>query len=101
MGRAEKKVNEQLAPEEMEHRALTVQAIGALLLAFDAIPAVFVFAGIRDGSLLWLYWTAVEGLIGMGLVAAGLKLGERATDLMAHSVKPRLHAGDIEHREAA
>src|SRR5512146_2241001 len=64
----EKVIEKQPAPEELEYRALTMQAIGALLLAFDAIPAVFV--GLRDGSLLWLYWTAIEGLIGMALVAA-------------------------------
>ena len=103
MGRAEEKVIEkQPAPEELEYRALTMQAIGALLLVFDAIPAVFVFVGLRDGSLLWLYWTAIEGLIGMALVAAGRRMSERATDLMAHTSGPHLLAtGEVEHHKAA
>ena len=96
----EKVIEKQPAPEELEYRALTMQAIGALLLAFDAIPAVFV--GLRDGSLLWLYWTAIEGLIGMALVAAGRRMSERAPDLMAHTSGPHLHAGgEVDHRKAA
>jgi hypothetical protein len=103
MGRIEEKVeHRRLAVEELEHRALTLQAIGWLLLAFDGIVAVFVFVGIRDGSLLWLYWTVIEGILGLGLVAAGVRLGDRAADAMGHTGEPHLHAGgEVEHREAA
>ena|SRR5689334_13468301 len=73
-------------PEDLEHRALTLRAVGWQLLMFDAVIVVFVFVGFRTGSLLWLDWTVMEGIIGLGLIAigtywesvAGHKFGERA-----------------------
>ena len=103
MGRVEENLGKrQLTPDELELRGLAMQSVGVLLLVCDAIPAVFVFVGIRDGSLMWLYWTAIEGLIGIGLVAAGVRLKEHANDLLAHVAGPHLHAtGEAEHRDAA
>jgi protein-S-isoprenylcysteine O-methyltransferase Ste14 len=103
MGRVEERIGKKhRTPDELEHRALTLQAIGWLLLAFDGIVAVFVFVGIRTGSWLWLYWTVIEGVLGIGLIAAGLRLEQIGSVAMGHSVKPHLHAGeDAEHREAA
>jgi hypothetical protein len=103
MGRIEEKFSKkQLTPDELELRGLAMQAVGALLLVFDSIPAVFVFVGIRDGSLMWLYWTVIEGSIGIALVAAGVRLKEKANDLLAHAAGPHLHAtGEAGDREAA
>jgi hypothetical protein len=103
MGRAEEKVEKHyLTVGELEHRALTLESVGWLLLAFDGIVAVFVFVGIRSGSLLWLWWTLIEGVLGLGLVGAGRLLGKRAGDVMGHATEPHLHAtGDVEHHKAA
>lgn len=103
MGRVREEVErKRVTPEELEYRALTLRAVGWLLLAFDGIIAVFVFVGIRDGSLLWLYWTVIEGILGLGLVAAGLRQGERAADAMGHTLEPHQHAtGDADHHRAA
>lgn len=102
MGRVEERIAAgQLTAEELEHQALALKAIGALLLVFDAIPAVFIFVGIRDGSLLWLYWTAIEGLLGLALVAAGMRRGQTASLAMGHMVRPHLEAAGSEDERAA
>jgi protein-S-isoprenylcysteine O-methyltransferase Ste14 len=95
-------IRKQLSAEELEQRALALRAVGWLLLAVGGIVAVFVFVGFRIGSLLWLYWTAIEGIAGMGLIAAGMRLEEMASRKMGGSVTPHLDArGEVEHREAA
>ncbi len=103
MGRVEGNVGKKhLTPEELEHRALTLRALGWLLLVFDGIVAVFVFAGIRDGSLLWLYWTVIEGAVGIGLVFAGMRREEIAIGEIGHTVEPHRQGTEGgEHREAA
>ena len=69
-----------------------MQALGWLLLAVDGLVAVFVFVGIRTGSLLWLYWTAIEGAIGVAFIFAGIRTEEIASREMGHNVDPHLHA---------
>lgn len=103
MGRVEETIGKnELTPDELEHRGATLQALGALLLVFNAIPAVFVFVGIRTGSYLWLYWTAIEGLVGMGLIAAGKYRIEHGTIEMARRIQGHLEAtGEAEDTEAA
>ena len=87
--------------EELEYRAQALLSLGWLLLVFDAIVAVFIFIGIRDGSWLWLYWTLIEGAFGIGFVAAGMRTEQLAVDALGHAAA-HLHAsGDVEHREAA
>jgi hypothetical protein len=82
-----------LSPDELEQRALAMRAVGWLLLAVDGIVAVFVFVGIRTGSLLWLYWTAIEGALGLALIAAGMRLEEMASRERGHTGEPLVHAG--------
>ncbi len=103
MGRVEHNIGKKaLTPEDMEYRALTLRTLGWLLLVFDGIIGVFVFVGIRDGSLLWFYWTVIEGVVGAALVLAGLRREENANRALAHSVMPHLEATeDVEHRNAA
>jgi hypothetical protein len=87
--------------EELEYRAQALQAVGWLLLVFDAIVAVFIFIGIRDGSWLWLYWTLIEGAFGLGFLAAGIRTEQLVVAAMGHT-GAHLHAGgEVEHREAA
>ena len=103
MARIENKGNrKQLSPDELEQRALVMRALGWLLLAVDGIVAVFVFVGIRTGSLLWLYWTAIEGVAGMGFIVAGLRLEQTASRDRGHMVEAHLHAAaDAEERKVA
>ncbi len=103
MGRVERKIGKkQLTPEELEYRALTMRNLGWLLLVFDGIIAVFVFVGIRSGSLLWFFWTVIEGLVGAGLVVAGLRREQTASEALGHTVMPHVESReDVEHRKAA
>jgi hypothetical protein len=103
MGGVERQVGRKhLSSDELEHRALTLQALGWLLLAFDGIVAVFMFVGIRDGSLLWLIWTLIEGALGLGFVVAGLHESQRAAATLRQSGEPHRQASnDAQHRRAA
>ena len=44
---------------------------GWILLWMDALLGIYVFQSLRDGSLFWPMWLAVEGIIGLALVIAG------------------------------
>ena len=103
MGRVEGQVaRKSLAPEDLEYRALTLRALGWLLLVLDAIVVVFIFVGIRTGSLMWLYWAVIEGVVGIVLVAAGLRAEQIANAASGHAAKPHLNVSDdAEHPKAA
>lgn len=47
--------------------------IGWILLWMDAILGVFFFQSLRNGSMFWPIWLAIEGVIGLGLVIMGTK----------------------------
>jgi hypothetical protein len=84
-------------PDELEQRALTLRTIGWMLLIFDvSIITVFVFVGFRSGSWLWLYWTVIQGAVGMGLVAAGMYQESVASELTGEEAEPHTEAGDTE-----
>lgn len=59
------------------HRASALLTIGYLLLFFDVVVACFVWAGLRVGSDFWLYWTVIQGVIGIALVGAALHTRSR------------------------
>jgi len=101
MSRVEKRVDGRITAEEIEHQALTLKALGALLLVFDAIPAVWIFVGIRNGSLFWLYWTAIEGLIGVLMVAAGFRREQAGSLAMGRTVPHLEGQASEERRDAA
>ncbi len=103
MGRFEEKIGKKhLTPDELEHRALTLRALGWLLLAFDSIIAVFIFVGFRSGSDLWFFWTVIEGMVGIGLIAAGRQRENQANRAMAEQVRPHLPStGDSGESKAA
>jgi hypothetical protein len=63
---------------EDQHIGSVLQTLGWVLLAFDAIPAIWIWIGFRSGSYFWLDWVLVEGALGFGLVAAGTLLRSRA-----------------------
>ena len=47
--------------------------VGWILLWFDVMLAVYFYSSVRDGSMFWPTWVAVEGIIGLGLVIAGTR----------------------------
>jgi hypothetical protein len=57
---------------------LSLQVIGWTLLAFDGIIVVFVWTGLRAGSYFWLYWTVIEGVLGLALTMVGKSYKARA-----------------------
>jgi hypothetical protein len=58
-------------------------AVGWMLIIFDAIPAVFVWVGWRSGSMFWIWWTVIEGLLGAALLIAGTRKRAAATEEFA------------------
>ena len=47
--------------------------IGWILLWMDAVLGVFFFQSLRNGSMFWPIWLAIEGAIGLGLVIMGTR----------------------------
>ncbi len=48
-----------------------LEVTGWTLLAFLTIPVTFVWTGWRAGSYFWLYWTVIEGVLGLALSMVG------------------------------
>lgn len=57
---------------------LMLQVTGWTLLAFDAILVMFIWTGMRAGSEFWLYWTVIEGVLGLALVVVGKHFKSKA-----------------------
>jgi hypothetical protein len=58
-----------------------LSVVGWTLIGFDCLIAVWIWVGLRSGSDFWLYWVAVEGIIGLVLIWMGARRraeGERA-----------------------
>ncbi len=49
---------------------LILEVAGWTLLSFLGIIVCFIWTGLRAGSYFWLYWTIIEGAIGMALLGA-------------------------------
>lgn len=56
--------------------ALCFRTLGWMLVAIDWLIVVFVPVGLKDGSMLWAWWFAVEALVGLSLVVIGNAIGE-------------------------
>ncbi len=56
-----------------ENRRLGSQllTIGWILMAMNGIAGLFVFQDLRQGTHMWLVWTAVLGIIALALIAFG------------------------------
>lgn len=50
---------------------LILDVAGWTLLSFLGIIVCFIWTGLRAGSYFWLYWTIIEGAVGMALLMAG------------------------------
>ena len=59
----------------VENRQLgsVMLTIGWILLWGDAMLGIFFFQSLRNGSMFWPIWLAIEGVIGLGLVIMGTK----------------------------
>ncbi len=68
---------------------MVLEVTGWVLLAFVAIPAFFVWTGWRVGSLFWVYWTVIEGVIGLALTGAGQYYKSRAGTHVSRSGEER------------
>jgi hypothetical protein len=47
--------------------------LGWILLWGDAVLSAFFFISLRDGSMFWPIWLAVEGIAGLALVIMGTR----------------------------
>ena len=54
-----------------ETRGAVLMTVGKLLLWTDLIFFSFVYAGIKGGSYLYVYWTVLQGLVGLTLLTIG------------------------------
>ncbi len=54
-----------------EARGSVLMTVGKLLLWTDLIFLSFVYSGIKGGSYLYSYWTILQALVGLTLVAVG------------------------------
>ena len=56
-----------------ENRRLGSQLLilGWILMGMNGIAAMFVFQDIREGTHMWLIWSAVVGIIALALIAFG------------------------------
>jgi len=57
----------------VENRRLgsVLLTVGWILLWMDAVLGVFFFISLRNGSLFWPIWLAIEGVLGLVLVMMG------------------------------
>jgi hypothetical protein len=59
----------------VENRQLgsVMLTIGWILLWMDGLLGVFFFQSLRNGSMFWPIWLAIEGAIGIALIIAGTR----------------------------
>src|SRR5271165_361209 len=58
---------------ENRHLGSVMLTLGWILLWGDAILGTFFFISLRNGSLFWPIWLAVEGIAGLALVILGTR----------------------------
>jgi hypothetical protein len=63
--------------------------IGWILLWMDGMLGVYFFISLRDGSLFWPIWVAIEGVLGLALIVVGTRYRHRqhATRLGAQATE--------------
>jgi hypothetical protein len=108
-------IDEQRAVDDairQDHTGLVLKTVGGVLLGFCGIICVFIFVGLRVGSLFWLWMNLGLGALGFALVGAGTRLSAQAEsnfEALRRAVRNRSEAGtspeqlpseDVEHRAA-
>jgi hypothetical protein len=69
----DQRIQREAAALEVESRGQTIITVGETLLGFDLILICFVEIGLRTGSRLFLWWVIVEGVLGLVLMAIGMR----------------------------
>lgn len=54
------------------HLGAVLVTVGKVLLWMDVLLLIFVYVGLRGGSDFWLWWVALEGVLGFGLLGVGM-----------------------------
>jgi len=67
----EEHIQREVAALEEQRRGAVLMTVGKVLLWMDLILACFVYAGLRVGSDLFLWWVLGEGMLGLVLMAVG------------------------------
>ena len=62
-----------ITPAGHAENALAMRVIGWTLIVHAGLLSIFIFQGLRDGSLVWLLWTLSQSVFGLMLVGAGEK----------------------------
>jgi hypothetical protein len=78
----------------VENRRLgsVLLTVGWILLWMDAVLGVFFFISLRNGSMFWPIWLAIEGVLGLALVIMGTRYRRAigATRLGRHELEHTL-----------
>lgn len=62
---------EEVALGGSETKGAVLMTVGKLLLWTDLIFLSFVYSGIKGGSYLYIYWTLLQGAVGLTFVVVG------------------------------
>lgn len=66
------RIERETAALERERHGNVAITVGKVLLWVDLILVCFVEVGLRTGSRLFLWWTIVQGVLGLILLGAGM-----------------------------
>ena len=69
---ADEHIRLEVAALEGHRQGAVMMTVGKVLLWMDLILACFVYAGLRTGSHLFLWWVLGEGLLGLVLMGVGI-----------------------------
>jgi hypothetical protein len=56
---------------ERKRSGMALITVGKVLLWMDFLLLAFVYVGLRNGSLMWLWWVLLEGVLGLVLIEIG------------------------------
>lgn len=70
---ADQRIERTSAALDAESHGETIITVGKVLLWFNLILICFVVVGLRLGSHLFLWWVIAEGVLGVVLVAFGMR----------------------------
>jgi pheromone shutdown protein TraB len=67
----EKHIQGEVAALEEQRQGAVIMTVAKVLLWMDLVLACFVYAGLRVGSHLFLWWVLAEGMLGLALMGVG------------------------------
>lgn len=69
--KADERIQREVTALEKQRQGAVLLTVGKVLLWMDLILACFVYAGLRTGSHLFLWWVLGEALLGLALIVVG------------------------------